>query len=162
MIILLQREWFYTHQIKKCYLHHLCVASIVHTVWKQLWLIVASCFIWKGMDFDFIEKKKTTQPTYEGKLNHLLEGDEGSVFCLHAGPTPVRPLGRYIQHIAIVVAIVVVIVVVIVEVDAELVDEAVVDVVRFALVAARKRHVIEQISRRCFLLQKEKDWLKSW
>ena len=50
----------------------------------------------------------------------------------------------------------------VVEVDAELVDVAVVDVVRFALVAARKRHVIEQISRRCFLLQKEKDWLKFW
>ena len=108
------------------------------------------------MDFNYIGK--TTQPTYEGKLNHLLEGDKGSVFCLHAGPTPVRPLGRYIQHIVIVV----VIVVVIVEVDAELVDVAVVDVVRFALVAARKRHVIEQISRRCFLLQKEKDWLKFW
>ena len=108
------------------------------------------------MDFNYIGK--TTQPTYEGKLNHLLEGDEGSVFCLHAGPIPFCPPGRYIQHIAIMV----IVVGLVVEVDAELVDVAVVDVVRFALVAARKRHVIEQISRRCFLLQKEKDWLKFW
>ena len=93
------------------------------------------------------------QPTYEGKLNHLLESDVGSIFCLHARSKPISSLGRQVDRISIVV-ILVGLVVWSAKVDAKLVDEAVV-VFCFTFVSACKRHVAEQVPSQGFLLKEE-------
>ena len=98
--------------------------------------------------------RNRNRPTYEGKLDHLLESDVGSVFCLHARSKPISSLWRQIDRISIVV-ILVGLVVWSAKVDAKLVDEAVVDLIRFTFVSACKRHVAEQVPSRGFLLKEE-------
>ena len=98
--------------------------------------------------------RNRNQPTYEGKLDHLLESDVGSVFCLHARSEPISSLGRQVDRISIVVVVLVGLVVWSAKVDAKLVDEAVV-VFCFTFVSACKRHVAEQVPSQGFLLKEE-------
>ena len=101
--------------------------------------------------------RKESQPTYEGKLNHLLESDIGSVFCLHARVHPIGSLGRQVDRTVIVVFVVVVVVSLVVsaKVDAELVDIAWVDLFGFTFVSSYERHVAEQVPSHRFLLKGE-------
>ena len=97
-----------------------------------------------GMDLIALHRKES-QPTYEGKLNHLLESDIGSVFCLHARAHPIGSLGRQVDRTVVVIVVVVVVVSLVAsaKVDAELVDIAV--VVGFTFVSSCERHVAEQV-----------------
>ena len=101
------------------------------------------------MGIESIDRKESL-PTYEGKLDHLLESYIGSVFCLHARAKPLGSLGRQIDRTVVVV---VVSFVVSAKVDAELVDVAV--VVGFTFVSSCERHVAEQIPSHRFLLKEE-------
>ena len=100
------------------------------------------------------QREKRSQPTYEGKLDHLLKSDKGSVFCLHARSQPIGSRGGHIDWTVVVVVLLSLIV--FAEVDAKLIDVAVVYVVSFTSISACKRHVAEQVPCRCFLLQEEK------
>ena len=125
--------------------------------WLEVSLAVQSCLLFfhltRGMEMKRTWRNRR-QPTYEGKLDHLLESDIGSVFCLHARSEPISSLGRQVDRISIVVVVVLVgLIVCSAKVDAKLVDEAVVDLIRFTFVSACKRHVAEQVPSHRFLLK---------
>ena len=124
--------------------------------WLEVKMAAQSCQLFfhltKEMEMNSTWRNRN-QPTYEGKLDHLLESDVGSVFCLHARSEPIGSLGRQIDRISIVV-ILVGLVVWSAKVDAKLVDEAV-DVFCLTFVSACKRHVAEQVPSQGFLLKEE-------
>ena len=94
----------------------------------------------------------TTNRTYKGKLKHLLQSDEGSIFRLHAVVAPIRSHGGHVHRIIII--IVVIMIVLVREVDPELIDEAKVVIAKvFRVVTAREQHVAKQVLSKGFLLR---------
>ena len=128
--------------------------------WLEVTMAAQSCQLFfhltRGMEINCSWKNRR-QPTYEGKLDHLLESDIGSVFCLHARVHPIGSLGRQVDRTVIVVVVVVVVVSLVApaKVDAELVDIAWVDLFGFTFVSSYERHVAEQVPSHSFLLKGE-------
>ena len=93
----------------------------------------------------------TTNRTYVGKLKHLLQSDEGSIFRLHAVVAPISSHGGHVHRIIII--IVVIMIVVVREEDPKLIDVAKVVIAKvFRVVTAREQHVAKQVLSKGFLL----------